>query len=88
MKGLVIALFFAGLGLPVAASAQSADAKYCAALSEKYDAYIETAGDKGGRATPTEVVIAMDRCKSDPASSIPILEKQLKAAKLTLPPRG
>jgi hypothetical protein len=88
MKALVIALFFAGLSLPVAASAQSNDAKYCTALSEMYDAYIETAGDKGGRATPTEVVIAMDRCKSDPARSIPVLEKQLKAAKLTLPPRG
>ena len=88
MKGLLVALFFAGLGLPVTASAQSADAKYCAALSEMYDAYIETAGDKGGRATPTEVVIAMDRCKSDPASSIPVLEKQLKAARLTLPARN
>jgi hypothetical protein len=88
MKALVIALFFAGLGLPVAASAQSADAKYCAALSEKYDGYIDTAGDKGGRATPTEVVIAMERCKTDPASSIPVLEKQLKAARLTLPPRN
>ena len=68
--------------------AHNRDAKYCVALSDMYDAYIETAGDKGGRATPTEVVIAMDRCKSDPTSSIPVLEKQLKAAKLGLPPRG
>jgi hypothetical protein len=33
-------------------------------------------------------VIAIDKCKSDPASSIPILEKQLKAVRLSLPPRG
>jgi len=88
MKAIVIGAFLAGLGLPVAASAQSADAKYCTALSEMYDAYIETAGDKGGRATPTEVVIAMDKCKLNPAASIPVLEKQLRAAKLSLPPRG
>jgi hypothetical protein len=38
--------------------------------------------------TPAEVVIAIDKCKSDPGSSIPVLEKQLKAARLSLPPRG
>jgi hypothetical protein len=53
-----------------------------------YESYIETAGDKGGSATPVEVVIAIDKCKSDPASSIPVLEKQLKAVRLSLPPRG
>jgi hypothetical protein len=51
-------------------------------------AYLETAGDNGGRATPVDVVVAMDKCKSDPASAIPVLEEQLKAAKLSLPPRG
>ena len=88
MKALTIALFFTGLGVSVPAGAQSADARYCAALSDMYESYIETAGDKGGRATPTDVVIAIDRCRSDPASSIPVLEKQLKGAKLALPPRG
>jgi hypothetical protein len=73
---------------PTVVSSQSADVKYCNALAEKYDAYLETAGDKGGRATPVDVVVAMDKCKSDPSSAIPVLEKQLKAAKLSLPPRG
>jgi hypothetical protein len=81
-------LIAAVLLAPTMVSAQTADAKYCSALSEKYEAYLETAGDKGGRATPVDVVVAMDKCKSDPASAIPVLEEQLKAARLTLPPRG
>jgi hypothetical protein len=88
MKLLTTALVFTVLALPNLAIAQSADSRYCAALSSMYDSYIDTAGDKGGSATPTEVVIAIDKCKSDPASSIPVLEKQLKAARLSLPPRG
>lgn len=71
-----------------AALAQSADSKYCATLSEKFDSYLETQGDKGGNPTPPDVVKAMDECKSDPASAIPVLEKSLKAARLNLPPRG
>lgn len=72
--------------LPVIALAQANDAAYCAALSEKFDSYLDTAGDKGGRATPTEVVVAQG--KSDPASAIPVLEKALKAARLSLPSRS
>jgi hypothetical protein len=88
MRTLTATLVSTVLVVPGVVFAQSGDAKYCAALSDKYESYIETAGDKGGHATPTEVVLAMDRCKSDPGSAIPILEKQLKAAKLDLPPRG
>jgi hypothetical protein len=73
---------------PGAVLAQSADAKYCAELGDKYESYLETAGDKGGRPTPVEVTVAINKCKSDPASAIPVLEKQLKAAKVSLPPRG
>ena len=88
MKSLSVPIACALLVVSCLASAQPADAKYCQALAEKYDAYLETAGDKGGRATPVEVTVAMDKCKSDPASAIPVLERQLKAAKLTLPPHG
>jgi hypothetical protein len=88
MQVLKAALVASVLLTPTVVAAQSADSRYCAALSEKYEAYLETAGDKGGRATPVDVVVAMDKCKSDPASAIPVLEKQLKAAKLNLPPRG
>jgi len=67
---------------------RSADSKYCTALSDKYDAYIDTQGDKGGRPTPPDVVGALGKCTSDPAAAIPVLEKALKAARLDLPPRG
>ena len=87
MKLLTTALVSAVLALPNLAIAQSADSRCCAALGSMYESYIETAGDKGGSATPVEVVIAIDKCKSDPAASIPV-EKQLKAARLSLPPRG
>ena len=87
MKRLTTALVSTVLALPYLAIALSVDSRYCDALSSMYESYIETAGDKGGSATPVEVVIAI-KCKSDPASSIPVLEKQLKAARLSLPPRG
>jgi hypothetical protein len=88
MKVLTATIASLMLASPAVAFAQSADADYCAALSEKYDTYLESAGAMGGHATPVDVVVAMDKCKSDPASAIPVLEKQLKAARLALPPRG
>jgi hypothetical protein len=89
MKAITALVFSAAiLLLPMLAAAQSNDAAYCAALAEKFDAYLDTAGDKGGRATPTDVAIAAGKCKSDPAGSIPVLEKALKAARLSLPSRG
>src|SRR5262245_8902230 len=87
MRILLLAIL-AVLVAPRGAAAQSADTRYCEAFAEKYDAYLETAGDKGGRTTPVEVTLAIDHCRSDPAASISVLEKQLKAARLNLPPRG
>ena len=75
------------LSVPGGASAESSDARYCAALAEKYDSYIDTSGSMGGRPTPVDIQKAMDSCKTDPASAIPVLEKTLKAARFTLPPR-
>jgi hypothetical protein len=88
MKIRAATIAFVLLSVPGAIMAQSADSKYCAALSEKYDTYIETQGDKGGNPTPADVVTAMGKCKSDPATAIPVLEKSLKAARLSLPPRS
>jgi hypothetical protein len=71
MKAMTALLLSAAiLLLPALAVAQSNDAAYCAALSEKFDSYLDTAGDKGGRATPTDVIMAQGKCKSDPASAI------------------
>jgi hypothetical protein len=88
MKILTTVIVATSLVVPAAVMAQSADSKYCGALADKYDAYIETAGDKGGRPTPVDIVKAVESCKSDPAPAIPVLEKALKAARLSLPPRG
>jgi hypothetical protein len=88
MKVMTALPLFAAVLLPEIAVAQGTDAAYCAALSEKFDSYLDTAGDKGGRATPTDIVMAQGRCRSDPASAIPILEKALKGARLSLPSRG
>lgn len=89
MKVMTTLLFFAAIVLvPARTLAQGNDAAYCAALSDKFNSYLDTAGDKGGRATPTDVVVAQGRCRSDPASAIPVLEKALKAARLGLPSRG
>jgi len=90
MKVMTALLLFVAviLLLPALAAAQGNDAAYCAALSEKFDSYLDTAGDKGGRATPTDVVVAQGKCKSDPALAIPVLEKALKGARLSLPSRG
>ncbi len=89
MKVMTALLFFAAIVmLPARSLAQGSDAACCAALSEKFDFYLDTADDKGGRATPTDVVVAQGTCKSDPASAIPVLEKALKAARLSLPSQG
>jgi hypothetical protein len=68
------------------AAAQSPDSAYCSALAEKYDSYIDTQGDKGGRGTPPDIVAAVGQCRSNPGAAIPVLEKALKAARLDLPP--
>jgi hypothetical protein len=90
MKAMTALLVFLAviLLLPVVTAAQGNDSAYCAALAEKFDSYLDTAGDKGGRATSPDVIVAQGKCKSDPASAIPVLEKALKAARLSLPPRG
>jgi len=78
IKAVVIAAAFA---LPAAAFAQSADQKYCKALSSKYREY-QRAGSIDG-----EVAAAMGQCDSNAAAAIPVLEKHLKAGKVPLPPR-
>jgi len=83
MKTIHACLFACALFvLPIAASAQSADAKYCQALVDKFrDVESSNSGN-------TDVPLAMEACaKGDTATGIPIMEKALKARKVTLPPR-
>jgi hypothetical protein len=82
MKSLIAIAFCASLALPVAANAQSSDAAYCEALSRLY------AREVGFNPGSGDVPIAVAKCKEgDTAAGIPVLEKALKDAKVTLPPR-
>ena len=75
---------------PLAALAQSGDAAYCRALSEKYETYL--ANMTNGRSPQPESVdgrVALEQCKAgNTVASIPVLEQKLRNAKIDLPPRG
>ncbi len=79
---LIYLVIGSAIALPMAAFAQSADAKYCEALSVAYRK-LNTASDSGAAAD------AMANCKAgNTAAGIPVLEKALKDQKVTLPSRG
>jgi hypothetical protein len=85
MKWLLPALV---LSFPVAASAQPNDAKYCSALVDKYNQYLDMSSKKGEQPQSLDAKVAIAKCQSgDTAAGIPALEKALKDAKLDLPPR-
>ena len=77
-----IKLFIAGVALllPVAAFAQSNDAKYCNDMSAAFRAYTNN--------IDAEATRAMTQCRTDPAAAIPVLEKHLKENKIALPSRS
>jgi hypothetical protein len=76
------------LSLPAAAFAQSSDAKYCQALSDKYNQYLNMGQNRGAQPQSIDARVALEKCKAgDTAAGIPPLEKALKDAKLDLPPR-
>ena len=85
-----IAPLIAGLSLAVALPvfAQSADAKYCADLKDKFEQYVSDGNEKGSVAASLDVEIAKGKCSSDPASAIPVFEKALKSHRIPLPPRS
>ena len=80
-------LAIASVAAPAAVFAQSADSKYCSALSDKYRTYAQDNGGKSHNAPPADVATAMSKCSSEPGSAIPVLEGALNAAKVSLPAR-
>ena len=79
------------LGLPVAAAAQSDDARYCAALTAKYQTYLGSSatGKHVGLDQDAIARMAIDKCRAGETSTgIPILEGKLRDAKIELPSRG
>jgi len=84
MKGL---LAIVALLLPTAAFAQSSDAKYCAALVRKYEAFLDQSQKKGESPQNLTAKVGVEKCKAGDTSGIPAIEKALQDAKFDLPPR-
>lgn len=84
LAGMAVALSPA-----LSAFAQSNDTAYCSKLSDTYKRYVGTESQHRGRApTAASVETAISHCQSDPATSIPVIEKALKDAKVDLPTRS
>jgi hypothetical protein len=82
----------AGLVLTLAAPAlaQGNDAAYCKALVGKYHEYVAGMGSgrHGENDQNANARIAIDKCNAGDASGIPVLEQELKNAKVALPSRS
>jgi hypothetical protein len=89
MNGKTIAaLLMAAATLPAAAVAQSPDTAYCQNLSATYDKYVNNASMGRANAPPLAgVTRAQSQCASNPTAAIPVLEKALRDARISLPPR-
>ena len=75
VSGVMMSL--AGMAL-----AQTSDAQYCAQLIQMYREYV------GANRASGDVPMAIAKCnEGDTATGIPILEKALRDARITLPPR-
>jgi hypothetical protein len=76
--------------LPFAAWAQTSDADYCKALTQKYETYVSnmSVGRSAGSGT-IDASVAISQCKDGKtAAAIPVLEQKLRDARIDLPPRG
>jgi hypothetical protein len=88
LQTCLIAGAVAAIALPQIASAQSADQRYCSAMSSKYQQF---AGFSANRAQPAngQVNVAMEQCREgQTAQAIPVLEAALHDANVALPPRA
>ena len=70
------------------AAAQSSDAEYCAQLTALAYKYVGGGGGEGRSTPDLNTLGAIDDCnKGRYDRGIPILEKRLRASRVTLPPR-
>ncbi len=87
-KSMIAALLMTALPAGVLAPsvlAQSADTTYCNALSTTHDRYINANTGRSNQTPNAAIERAKQQCASDPAGSVPVLEKALKDAKVSLP---
>ena len=87
MRRMLLLLLAVAL-LPVAASAQSDDGAYCAALSTLANRYLVAGTGNGSGAPDLETREAIIACGAGQyARGIPVLERKLRDARFTLPRR-
>jgi hypothetical protein len=86
----VLAAGMAGLASMALAQSPLSDARYCGALIDTYQKYIVGAYDPDMNThVHANLDAAVARCQAgDTAAGIPPLEKALRDAKFTLPPRA
>jgi len=81
-----------GLALAAAlpASAQSNEQTYCNVLVGEYQHYLANNGSSAhaGVDNNSAARVAIDKCNAGDYSGIPVLEQELRAAKLELPSRS
>jgi hypothetical protein len=76
------------VSVPLAASAQSDDGAYCAALSALANRYLVSGTGNGSGQPDLEVREATIACSAGQyARGIPVLERKLRAGRFTLPKR-
>jgi hypothetical protein len=89
MNEKTVAALLMAAALPAAALAQSADTTYCRALSATYDKYVNNPSMGRGNQPPVAGIgRAQSQCDDNPAAAIPVLEKALRDARISLPPRA
>jgi hypothetical protein len=95
LKALALSILTAAFFLPPDAHAQqvgtAADLRYCAQLSELYVRYVgrSEAGPDVPVKPDVNGGVALAKChEGDAAAAIPILERKLRNAGFTLPPRS
>ncbi len=87
VRALVLA--FAVASAPTVAFAQRNDAAYCAALSDLASRYLVGDTARGHSKPDLDTAIAIEDCRrGNTAAGIPVLERKLRNAGFTLPPRS
>ncbi len=70
-------------------AARADDAKYCAALTKQYHQYIDETVGQGGPSSAAGGSLAMAQCAAgNTKDGIPVLERKLGNAKISLPQRS
>jgi len=78
-----------GLLLFAGAPAQADDVAYCKALAKTYERYVVKidSGHTVQRGS-TDASVAFEQCRNGNIAGIPVLERELRRAKVDLPARG